>query len=374
MNAIRPERGAGGAESPLSLGQRRKFNGSVGQRAIAGNTFAASAGLTVLLFGVLASAAPAAKPTPPETAPAETSRPWADGVSEQDQAQAMALFREGNGLLKDSVFVQAAQKYRDALKHWDHPAIHYNLVLALLNLDQPVEVHQHLTMAMKHGPAPLDMDKFEQARAYLTLIEKQLAKVSIRCDVEGANVVMDGRPLFVAPGHYEALVRAGPHTIVATREGYLTNETSPTLAAGQTTSFDLRLFTSDDLTRYKRRWPTWMPWVVVAAGAAVGGTGGLLHDNARNEFRAFDAGIDACGGCIPGATLQQNRTQGNTLQTMAFVSYGVGAAAVATGATLVYLNRLEPYKVKPEDLQIEAVSVVPVVGRGEGGVMATVRF
>src|SRR5437879_5618527 len=68
-------------------------------------------------------------------------RPWVRGVPAAEQKVALDLFREGNTLLKESLFVQAAAKYREALRHWNHPGIHYNLALALLNLDQPVEVY-----------------------------------------------------------------------------------------------------------------------------------------------------------------------------------------------------------------------------------------
>src|SRR5258706_5080503 len=73
-------------------------------------------------------------------APGALDRPWAKAVTPQEQKLATDLFREGNALLKESLFVQAAEKYREALRHWNHPGIHYNLALALLNLDQPVEV------------------------------------------------------------------------------------------------------------------------------------------------------------------------------------------------------------------------------------------
>src|SRR6476659_855341 len=74
----------------------------------------------------------------------EPERPWARGVPKDRQAKAIALFREGNGALKESLFPKAAALYRDALQVWDHPAVHYNLALALVNLDQPLEVHEHL--------------------------------------------------------------------------------------------------------------------------------------------------------------------------------------------------------------------------------------
>src|SRR5690349_1908096 len=78
----------------------------------------------------------AAEPVSDATARLKTSeRPWAAGVSAERQEAALKHLQEGNGLLKESLFVAAAKVYRQALTEWDHPGIHYNLALALLNLD-----------------------------------------------------------------------------------------------------------------------------------------------------------------------------------------------------------------------------------------------
>ncbi len=316
-------------------------------------------------------------PAPALAQDKQAERPWAKGVSSDNQRQALQLFREGNGLLKESVFVQAAHKYREALKHWDHPAIHYNLVLALLNMDQPVEVHQHLEKALRYGPEPLDAEKFAQAQAYLALIEKQLAKVSIRCEEPEAKVVMDGRPLFTAPGRWEGWVRSGPHTVVATKEGFLTNQLSRNLPPGEVTDFELKLFTADSLTEYRRKWSVWIPWAVLGAGVVVGGAGGAMHYTARESFKEFDAGIDACGGCVPPSDVEGKRSTGNTLQAAAIGSYAVGGAAVVAGAVLVYINRLQPYQVTPTLEQKDSateLSIAPLFGNGVSGASATIRF
>lgn len=318
-----------------------------------------------------------------EKADATEERPWAADVSKEDQAQALVLFKEGNALLKDSVFVQAAQKYREALQHWDHPAIHYNLVLALLNLDQPIEVHEHLVAAMKYGPAPLDLEKYEQARAYKVLVEKQLARVEISCAVDGAQVVMDGRPLFTAPGRYDGLVRPGPHSIVATKEGYLTNEISRALPAGEITALDIDLFKATDLTRYRRRWAAWMPWTVLGTGAAVALGGGALHYGALQSFDEFDQGVTACdrttgGGCILPTDLAATRDRGFLMQNVALGSYVLGGAALVTGAVLVFLNRPQAYQVAPDGKPVPAdetnLTLAPMIGGDTRGVAMVLRF
>ena len=127
-----------------------------------------------------------------QTLGTDDERPWARGVSDTDQSAALQSFREGNASLNEGVFVTAVKQYREALKHWDHPAIHYNLALALMNLDQPIEVYESLAKALKYdpkaGPAPLDADKYDRAKNYMLLAQKQVANVDITCDKPGAKV------------------------------------------------------------------------------------------------------------------------------------------------------------------------------------------
>jgi hypothetical protein len=308
-------------------------------------------------------------------------RPWAKGVPQAEQRLATELFREGNNLLKESLFVAAAEKYREALGHWNHPGVHYNLALALLNLDQPVEVFNHLEEAMKYGPTPLDADKFEHAGRYKALIEKQLARVEVSCGEPGAQVTMDGRPLFTAPGRYEALVRVGQHSILAEKTGFVTTQKTPMLPPGKKTTVELKLYTADDLTRYKRRWPAAMPWLVLGAGVLLAGVGGIMHWQAVESFAAYDAGITACarggmsGGCVPDEGLVGKKSQGEALQAAAISSYAIGGAVVVVGGVLAYLNRARPYRVTPEaDRVAWRPSLLPLFGPRGGGAALTFHF
>ncbi|MFY0528447.1 hypothetical protein ACN28I_36575 [Archangium gephyra] len=324
--------------------------------------------------------APDLAPPPPSTQQAGISsevladRPWAKGVSPEQQQAAMALFQSANALLKESVFVQAVEKYRAALEAWKHPAIHYNLALALMNLDQPVEVHEQLVEALRYGPAPLENEKYEYARNYKTLMERQLARVDISCDTPGATVTLDGQTLFVAPGRYSGLVRPGAHSIVATKQGFLPTDQSRTLLPGETAALQLKMFTSDDLIEYRRKWAAWMPWVVAGAGVAVGAGSGWLHLQARDSLRVLDAGVTQCGGCFLTPTLDSTLTRGNTYQALAIGGYAVGGAALLTGAVLVYLNQPQPFQVDPNQKKVEVVGVAPLIGGGTGGILTTFRF
>jgi len=338
--------------------------------------------LTVALAWVCLRATPAAAQHAELDVGGSQERPWANGVPQDKQAAAAVPFHEGNQLLKNSLFPRAVEKYREALKHWDHPAIHYNMALALLNLNEPLALHHHLTESMRYGEAPLDKDKFERAANFKTLIEGQLSHVDITCDVEGTTVMLDGQELFKAPGRYQGFVKPGPHTISAIKAGYLRQDRKRNLTPGEKLQLPLKLYADEELTRYNRYWAAWKPWTMLGVGAAVAAGGGLLHLQARDSFASFDTGVQSCGGCIPERALDSKRTRGDTLQKVAVGTYAAGGGALVTGLVLLYVNRARPYQVSPDELEqgasvaaeLPAVSVVPLVGGDKSGVLAVIRF
>ncbi len=327
--------------------------------------------MRALICGLLIVASQAA-------AQGEPDRPWARGVPRDRQAAALALFRDGNAKLRDALYRAAREKYAEALKAWDHPAIHYNLSLTLLNLDQPVEAYEHLLLALKYGAAPLDAEKMDQALRYKGLVEKQLTKLSVSCDLEGATVRVDGNQLFVGPGRWDGMVRAGPHQIVATREGYVPVERAETLVGGEVKQLTLTLYRTEDLTEYRRRWPAPIPWGVLIGGGVVVAGSIALHAQAKGAFDAYDNGIKGCAqpetlGCVPRTDLTNLRAQGQTLQTLAFIGYVVGGAAVIAGGVLAYLNRPLPF-IRSVDVAGARVTLLPTLGPAGPGAFLLVSF
>jgi tetratricopeptide (TPR) repeat protein len=311
----------------------------------------------------------------------EPERPWAKGVSKDRQTKALALFREGNASLKESVFATAADKYREALAVWDHPAVHYNLALSLVNLDKPLEVHEHLTAALKYGPAPLDDDKYQQAQRYLALIERQLTKLKITCSVDGATVRIDGNPIFTAPGEWEGLVRAGNHVLSASKEGFLPDERSLVFAGGDSQKFDLRVFKAEELTEYRRAFSPVIPWTALGLGVAAIGTGVGLHLSAANGYREYDQQISGCSGsdgsvrlaCQPTTNTQTIRTNADGMQSGGIALYAVGGVALAASAVLFYVGRPVAYQ---RNVTVEAprVTVAPILTPSVTGATALIEF
>lgn len=318
------------------------------------------------------------------------TRPWAAGVSKQKQQQAIKKFQEGNVQLNDGLFANAAKLYREALESWDHPAINYNLALALLNLDQPIEVYDRLEKAIKFGTEPLEKDKFEHAKEYMLLVEKQIATVEVTCKKPGAKVSVDGKEVFtVGPngegGHYKGRVKIGKHTFVAEKPGYNAQVDAPFVEPGQNFRIELTLYTAEELTRYRRKWnTTWMPYAVIGGGALVGIVGGLMQASASSSYDEFDAEVARCnedsgnGGCTE-PNVMALRDSGDTKRTLGYVGYGVAGAAVVTGLVMLYINRSESYQITADEYKAQlrksgSVSVSPLVAPGLGGAMVFGTF
>lgn len=309
----------------------------------------------------------------------EPDRPWARGVPKDRQAKAIALFREGNAALKESLFPKAATSYREALLVWDHPAIHYNLALALVNLDQPVEVHEHLTAALKFGPAPLDDDKYQQAQRYLALIERQLTKVKVTCNFEGALVRLDGRSLFTGPGAWEGQIRAGQHTLTASKEGFLADERSVVLPGGDSQIFAMRVYRAEELTEYRRAFSPAVPITTLGLGLAAVGAGLALHLSAAKAFADYDTSITTCAtgktnfGCFPNSDAQTLRASAGAMQSGGIALYAVGGAAVAASAILFYVGRPVAYQ-KTVNVEAPRVTLLPLISPSVTGAIAAFEF
>jgi hypothetical protein len=318
-----------------------------------------------------------------------SEKPWKKGVSKERQDTALRLFSEANRSLNTGLFAAALEKYKEALKSWEHPAIYYNMALAQMNLDQPLEVEKSLTKAVAYGPDPLEKDKFEHANQYLLINAKLLAWIDVSCSKMGANVFIDDEKVFTVtagqPNRVERRVKVGKHTIVAERTGYNAQVDAPLIEPGQKFRIELQLYTSDELTRYRRRWnKTWIPFAVIGGGVAMGLFGAVMSSSSQSSYDKFDAEIARCNtesqgmGCMVDSTTSGLRDSGDTKKTVAYVGYGLAGAAVVAGSVMLYLNRRTSYEITADqyrkELKKPKVAVTPMVAPSVAGAMVLGSF
>jgi hypothetical protein len=308
----------------------------------------------------------------------KAERPWAEGVSPENQEKARVIFKEANDLLRESLFPQAVRKYREALELWDHPGIHFNLSLALLNLDQPIAVYRSLEKAMKHGPGPLGQEKYERAQSYFDLVAEQLGTVEISINEPQAKITLNGKPVLTGPGTYRELLGVGEHQIVASKPGYFDKTVDFVIEPKETERLDVVLFSIDEMTVSKRRWPTWMPWTVVGAGAVVLAVGGGLHTQSSSSFSAYDKSFDerCMDGCreedVP--DLNDDLAAAERQQGIAVTAYVIGGAALAGGLVMVFFNQPQVFRRDVEGGAERELTIAPMLAPDTAGVSAALRF
>jgi hypothetical protein len=310
----------------------------------------------VALSVTYASAQPA---TIPASAGDDRIRPWATGVSDAEQEVARGLYLEGNAEFMESRFARALAKYRDALRHWDHPAIHFNVAICLINLDQLVEASDELERSLAYGAAPLGQEAYAQSTTYRKLLGGQLAHVTATCSVPGSVITLDGKYLFTAPGNAKLNLLPGEHQLAAIKPGLRTAFKTFVAAPGKQAVYDLQPLPELDP-------PYWQYWKhVLGAGGALATAGAVTYLWARSNMKDFDEAFqERCpDGCdaetARGLAVNAKRDEALMKQTVAFSLWAGGGAAVLTGVLGLILDRPR--------VRAEASRAVPVVGAVPGG-------
>src|SRR5436190_16273158 len=201
-------------------------------------------------------------------AAADTVKPWAVGVPEAKQALALQKFQDGNALFVKAEWPKALELYLAALAEWDHPNIRYNAAICLIKLGRMLEAHDHMAAALRYGEAPLGKDLYEQGQTYFQVLKSSVSHLEVVCKAPaGARVTVDGVPLLdTCPRSATKLVEPGKHQIVSSKPGYRTETVDVQAPAGgrETVTIVMQLEGTRKLTR---RWPRWVPWIVVGSGA-----------------------------------------------------------------------------------------------------------
>jgi len=318
-----------------------------------------------LLLWVLCSAVAVADPAP---------KPWAAGVSEAEQTTALALYKKANTEFEEARYGQALAMYRDAIKHWDHPAIRFNMVVCLVNLDQPLEAYDDLEAALKYGADPFSSETYAQGLTYKKLLQGQLARLQVTSKEPNAEITLDGAKLFTAPGEATKLAMPGNHQLVATKPGFLTTTIPLVLMGGKTSVLDVTL-THLAPTTIVRRWSPWKPWLAVGGGAALLITGGLLEARSYSNFQTYNREFDAacahgCGGPTQPAvpdSIDSREHRARIENDAAIAMFVGGGAALIVGAIGVYLNQ-------PHEAVEKPMTVTPVVMPGAAALLVGGSF
>jgi tetratricopeptide (TPR) repeat protein len=296
-------------------------------------------------------------------------KPWAANVSAADQQQALGLYNDGNQLFEDGAYSKALEKYQAALAIWDHPKIHYNAAVCLINLDRTVEAYEELQRALKYGDAPFDAAMYKQAQTYQHLLSGKVAELELQLKQDGAEVSLDGKVVLSQPGTTSMHVLAGePHKLVAEKQSYETQTKEIRLAPGEKTTLVIELHLLPSKGHLARRWAKWKPWAVLAGGGVVAIAGGALAVKGYYDIKAYDDEVgklwasNMAAPPMPAKSYVDQKSTGVTLSHIGVPAAIAGGAIAATGFVMILMN------------QPHLVTIAPTIGKEQTGVSILGRF
>jgi hypothetical protein len=169
------------------------------------------------------------------------------------------------------------------------------------------------------------------------------------------------------PGHASRRVLAGRHLVLGQLDGHVPISRRIEVAAGANAIEELSFVPIDQAIRYAYPTPRWVPWTVVAAGAAVALAGVGLDISASRQMGRFDdAFATRCRtGCAADLSdvpdLRDEKNAAETKSTIAITTIVAGGVTVAAGVVwATWFDR--PRRVAP------AFEVHPTPGGAEAHV------
>ena len=295
-------------------------------------------------------APPPEEPTPPPPPPESSEgKPWAEGVPQDQQDKARALYEEGNTLFGQQALTGALDKYKEAIALWEHPLVRYNMAVTEIRLEKILDAADDLEKALKWGDKPFKPELYQEALGYQALIKGQVGTVEASCDQPGASLLFDGKPLMSCPGSKSMRVLAGEHTIVGEKKDYLTQSTKLVVAGDTTAKANIKLVPLDTAVSYKYRYRRWIPWSMIGGGLLVGVAGAGTWFLGKQEMDTFntDYAVTCANGCESGlsdpahAGLRNERDQAKLKGQLGIGIGALGGAIIATGIVLVVTNKAE---------------------------------
>lgn len=294
-------------------------------------------------------------------------QPWARGVTDEQKAEAKRHLEAGNTLLLENQYREALAEYDRAIAVWDHPAIHFNRVRALIALDRTLDAADSLDKALAYGAAPLEDVVYREALNYQRLIANQIATLEITCAQRDVKVSFDGTALLTCPGSRSVRTTAGSHSVVGTGPTLLARTFDVALSPGKSQRIEITLQSLEAATRTRTRWAPWKPWAVVGGGVALAGVGVVVEILARGSRDSYNerlASAECQGGCAANDPILVDAESRMKLQDRIAVGTLItGGVIAATGVVLVVLNR--SYAYVPD----QSIRVTPTAGPSGAGIL-----
>ena len=341
----------------------------------------------------MSPATPPGAPTPATRPPGLGAPPTAVEATRKTtaikgpKAKAARLSREAIEAWNAYEYVNALDKLNRAYKLYPDHNLLFNIGLVNQSLGRYVVALEAFERFLKRAQGPAYETAIQKARDRLQALSKKTAIVVVRVFHRGALVTLDRQDLGKGPLTVHQRVMPGIHLLVVSQRGFVTRRARFGISAGRTRTLSVqltRLPPNIIRTKLGRRFPRWLPWTILGAGALVAAIGAPVMWKAKEDLESLDRQIqdasDASGGHPVSLTAKMKdlRTRAGVAFGFSVAFYTIGALGTVSGVVLAILNR--PRALSPETPKAPSnpssggdrrVMVLPYFGPHGGGAAVT---
>lgn len=289
----------------------------------------------------------------PEGAPAE-AKPGPDAPpSAEALKEARVHYERGVALYSDGEFKLALIEFRRSYELAPSYKILFNIGQATLQLNSYAEALTALEQYLKDGGKEIPAARREQVEKDIVGLKARTAHVTVTTNVPDALIHLDDAPPLKSPVT-GLLIDAGTHRITVTKDGYVTQMRSVTLAPGDDGKVDVELAEVPKAQRIVERHEirvdgrepasyTWLGWVATGAFVAGATTTGILSLNARADMRSK----------LEGPTTEEDvEADRSRARTLGYVTDALAGAAIITAGVTLYFTLKKPSKKSNGDVRV----------------------
>ena len=291
---------------------------------------------------------------------------------EDDATKARAAFQAAEKLYNQALYAEAIGKFEEAYRLKPHPSIVFNIARSYEQLGEISKALRNYREYLKAMPAAKDKETVTEAILNLErrLRDQGVQQLLVHTDPKGAGVVVDGKSCGTTPASVE--LTPGRHLLNLSMDGFDSIELSFVMPADKSMelSFGLKpsvaspaalpptksvetppqvvaqpaaplpspppptpppAVVADAPSERSLRGTSWIP---AAVGGALLITGGLFYGMAKGSESRLRSEDPLLANPAERAALASS---GSTQQTVAFVTGGVGIAALAAAVTMFFL-------------------------------------
>ncbi len=157
-------------------------------------------------------------------------------TTDQGKKRAKAHFLKGEELFEQGRFAEAAREFTQANKLAPHPRVLFNIATCH---EKSGDIPAAVLTYRKYLSEAEDTDEYTQIKASLKKLEAMVGEVRVGCGLSPCEIIVDGTSAGNAP--LSVVLSPGQHSLAATYNGQMVDETKVHVKAGKQTSTTLAL-------------------------------------------------------------------------------------------------------------------------------------